>query len=479
MDRRYKSPPGGKIPLPFLYQPRQYQIPLFVAGERGIKRFCTVWHRRSGKDTTWLNFTIRAAYERVGTYIHLFPQLKRGRKVLWEGRNREGMPFLSHIPQQLIKRKREDEMMIELRNGSVWRIEGQENLDSVVGMNPIGIVYSEFSQQRRAAWDLVRPILNENGGWAAFNFTPRGRLHHSYELYQMALTEPDWYASLLTVEETRRDAPGEDGSAVITLEDIAKEQRQGLREALMRQEYYCDFNVGSTLQFIPVDYIQAAVARVRTEYPWAPVIMGIDVGRNRDRAVLLVRQGGMILASLTLHPQQLAHNPSAEIVGWLGRYVQEYQPDAIFVDGVGIGVGVIDLARLRGYSVQPVLGNATSLNAAYFNLRAYMWGEMREWVRTIGQLERPRDTVLEAELQWPQWRWKGDKEWLTPKDELEGETDDEMEYVSPDEADALALTFAAPVSPRVRQQRGPWVASGMDFDPVGGALVASGMNYEL
>lgn len=430
-----------------------------------MTRFLTVWHRRSGKDTSWLNFTVREAVQRVGTYIHLFPQLKRGRKILWEGRNREGMPFLEHFPAAFVKRKREDEMMIEFLNQSVWRIEGQENLDSVVGMNPLGIVYSEFSQQRRAAWDLVRPILNENGGWAGFNFTPRGRLHHSYELYQTALQDPTWYSSLLTVDETRRDGDGEDGSRIITAEQIEAERRQGLREPLIRQEYYCDFNAGSALQFIPVEYIDAAKQRTREEFPWAPTILGIDVGRNRDRAVLVVRRGGQLVVRLVLHPYQLAHNPSDEIVGWLGRYVTEYRPDAIFVDGVGIGAGVVDLARLRGYAVQSVLGNSASLHPKYFNLRAYMWGEMREWLRTVGQLELPRDTTLEAELQWPQWRWKQDREWLTPKDELE-QGEDESDSVSPDEADALALTFAAPVSPRVRDRARPLVAAGIDFDPM-------------
>lgn len=455
-----------RIQIPYRFQPRSYQLPVFTAREMGTTRFTTVWHRRSGKDTGWLNFTAREAVQRVGTYIHLFPQLKRGRKILWEGRNRDGMPFLEHFPPGLVKRKREDEMMMELHNGSIWRIEGQENIDAVVGMNPIGIVYSEASQMRQAAWDLVRPILDENGGWAAFNYTPRGRLHWSFELYQRAVQDPDWYATLLTVDDTRRDAPGEDGARIITPAMIERARREGMREPLIRQEYYCDFNVGSALQFIPVEYIAAAKARTREAFPWAPTIMGIDVGRNRDRAVLMVRRGGQILASMVLHPYQLAHNPSEEIVGWLGRYVSEYHPDAIFIDGVGIGAGVVDLARLRGYSVQSVLGNSASLHPKYYNLRAYMWGEMREWLRTIGQLELPRDSTLEAELQWPQWRWKGDKEWLTPKDELEGNEDDEYGYVSPDQADALASTFAGPVAPQIVGLFQPLVAAGVDFDPM-------------
>jgi hypothetical protein len=308
------------IQLPHRYEPRSYQLPLWQAFDAGTRRFVTVWHRRSGKDTTWLNLTIRAMYQRVGTYVHLFPQLKRGRKILWDGRNRDGMPFLDHFPAPLVKSKNEAEMQVELLNGSIWRIDGMEHLDSIVGSNPVGIVFSEYSQMKSAAWDLTRPILLENDGWAAFNFTPRGR-NHAFELYQMALTNPDWYCSLLTVEDTRRDAPGENGLPIITPTMLDAERREGMREALLLQEYYCSFEAGSALQFIPAEYVQASVSREPIGYAWAPKIVGVDVGRNRDRAVIVLRQGGRLLEKMVLHPHQMADNPTEHIRGWLSRLI--------------------------------------------------------------------------------------------------------------------------------------------------------------
>lgn len=429
-----------------------------------VKRAVTVWHRRSGKDTTWLNLTIAMMPQRVGTYIHLFPELKRGRKILWEGKNRDGMPFLEHFPPGFVKRKREDEMLIECVNGSAWRVEGVENLNSVVGMNPIGIVYSEFSQMRPGIRDLISPILDENGGWEAYNFTPRGR-NHAFDLYQMARQAPDWYASLLTVDDTRRDAPGEDGGRVITPEQIDQRRREGAREPWILQEYFCSFEAGSALQFIPPDYVQTALAREALPAGWAPMVAGVDVGRNRDRAVILLRQGGLLLEKLVLHPYQLAFNPTEILCGRLARLIEAYHPAAVFVDGVGIGAGVVDRMHSLGYTVLSVLGNSAPPDPAYVNLRAYMWGQMREWLRTEGCLDRTRDQTLAAELQWPQWRWKGDKEWLTPKDELEGD-DDQLEYASPDEADALSLTFAAPVTPRAQADRRPGRQAELDYDPL-------------
>ena len=179
-----------------------------------VKRAVTVWHRRSGKDTTWLNLTVGKMMQRVGTYLHLYPELKRGRKSMWDAINRNGMKFLDHFPPSFVKKRNESEMQIECVNGSIWKIEGVENLDSVVGSNPVGVVFSEFSQMKPAAGDLIRPILAENDGWAGFNFTPRGK-NHAYELYNMALHNPDWFASLLTTNDTRRDGPEEDGSPVV------------------------------------------------------------------------------------------------------------------------------------------------------------------------------------------------------------------------------------------------------------------------
>ena len=71
-----------------------------------------------------------------------------------------------------------------------------------VGINPVGCVFSEFSLQDPKTWAFTRPILRENGGWAIFNFTPRGK-NHAYELYLMAKNNPDWFCQKLTIDDTK------------------------------------------------------------------------------------------------------------------------------------------------------------------------------------------------------------------------------------------------------------------------------------
>jgi hypothetical protein len=81
----------------------------------------------------------------------------------------------------------------------------------------------------------------ESGGIAIFNFTPKGK-NHAYDLYQYALTDPEWFTDVRTIDETRRDAEGEDGSRIVTAEQITALRSRGVAEEILQQEYYCSFD---------------------------------------------------------------------------------------------------------------------------------------------------------------------------------------------------------------------------------------------
>ena len=158
------------IPLPFNYSPRDYQMPFWAAMERGCKRAVLVWHRRTGKDKSCLNFLIREMSKRVGNYFYTFPEFAQGRAVLWDGIDRDGFKFLDHFPPEFIKSKNETEMKIECVNCSTFQIIGTDRFDKKIGANPMGIVFSEYSLQDPDVWGFFRPILAENNGWAIFNY---------------------------------------------------------------------------------------------------------------------------------------------------------------------------------------------------------------------------------------------------------------------------------------------------------------------
>ena len=206
-----------------------------------------MWHRRSGKDKTHFNLIVKKAFERIGGYYYLFPTYRQGKKIIWDGIDGDGMKFLDHIPPHTIKRKNNTEMFIELINGSIIQIVGMDNVDLILGTNPVGCVFGEFSLQDPRGWQLLRPILKENNGFAIFQFTPRGQ-NHGYKILQVAKkmikraqekgVKPKWFSQVLTVDDTIRD----DGTPVFTKEDIEEERAEGMPEELIQQEYYCSFN---------------------------------------------------------------------------------------------------------------------------------------------------------------------------------------------------------------------------------------------
>lgn len=226
---------NNKITLPYNFEPRWYQIPLMNAICGGkYKRAVVVWHRRAGKDKTLINITAVMSQMRVGSYYYFLPELKQAKKIVWDGIDREGFKFLNHFPDAIIEGKNEAELKIKFKNGSLFQLVGSDRFDSSMGTNPVGCVFSEFALQNPQGWNYIRPILRENGGWAIFNSTPRGK-NHLYDLHMMAKDNPSWFGQILTVRDTK----------VLTEEEIQEERDAGMDEGLIQQEFYCSFSAST------------------------------------------------------------------------------------------------------------------------------------------------------------------------------------------------------------------------------------------
>ena len=135
------------------------------------------WHRRAGKDNFLFNLIAYMTTQRKGMYWHAFPELKQGRKAIWEGFTREGQKTLDYIPQALRQDVNQQELRINLSTGSTYMIVGGADPDSNLGAGPLGIGFSEYSMMNPKMWDLISPMLGENEGWALFISTPRGHNH--------------------------------------------------------------------------------------------------------------------------------------------------------------------------------------------------------------------------------------------------------------------------------------------------------------
>lgn len=275
------------IQLPNNWAPRDYQKRAWAYLEGGGDRCVTVWHRRAGKDEVGLHWTAVSAFERIGAYWHMLPSANQARKAIWDAVNpRTGKRRIDEaFPEAIRKNTRDNEMFLRFKNNSTWQVVGSDNYDSLVGSPPIGVVFSEYALAKPQAWDFIRPILAENGGWAIFPYTARGR-NHGADLYEMARVNEKWFAELLTVDDT----------GVISPEIIEEERASGMSEDMIQQEYYCSFDsavVGSYYGRLLNELEQQGRIGSVPYNPSALVTTGWDLGYNDATAIWFAQIVGL------------------------------------------------------------------------------------------------------------------------------------------------------------------------------------------
>ena len=223
------------ITIPYKYEAREYQKDFWLAvQDKPASRAIIVWPRRHGKDKTMINALLIQMLKRVANYYYVFPEFNQGRKALWDNLDSNGFKTMDHIPQELRKRTDQQQMLIELYNGSIFQIIGASDINRIVGTNPAGIVFSEYSLMSPNIIGFLLPIVVENKGFMWFNFTPRGD-NHARTLYQQGIKN-GWFVSYLTARDAGQFSEQE-------LDEIRKEYK-GLYgdERLFNQEFMCSFD---------------------------------------------------------------------------------------------------------------------------------------------------------------------------------------------------------------------------------------------
>jgi len=311
----------------------------------GFKRAVIVWHRRSGKDLTILaGVVVPKMLERKGTYFYIFPTYSQGKKALWDGIDRDGVKILDRIPEVLIAKKNETEMRLELKNGSALQVIGCENIDNIVGTNPVGVVFSEYPIAKAIAWDYIRPILAENGGWAIFDFTPRG-MNHGWKILQQAKENDAWFYQLLTVDDT----------GAISKEALAEEQAQ-MPEDLYLQEYYLKFIDGAGTFFRHLEpciyddkYEQEKSKRFNIE-PGKVFRLGVDLAKYQDFTVITP----IDLTTFKVGPQEVFNRIDYTLQkARIESQHYRYNKAEITLDSTGVGEPIYDDLNSAKIPVRP------------------------------------------------------------------------------------------------------------------------------
>lgn len=234
-------------------------------------------------------------------------------------------------------------------------------------------------------------------------------------------------------------------------------------------------------QFISGEMVRAAMDPGRDIQAsiFDPLIMGVDVAREgADMSVIRFRRGR---DARSIPPIKMRIPDTMKVASRVLAAFEEHHPDAVFIDIGGPGAGVVDRCRQLGL---PVIGVAFGARAdgyktddgvseTCFNKRAELWTLMKSWAAR-GMLDN--DDKLFEGMTAPLYSYRG----LAGIDALLLERKSDMRargLESPDDADALALTFAHPVQPRDHTStivgRGRDRGHTSDYQPMAGAWAIS------
>lgn len=259
-----------EITLPNGWVPRPYQMPAWKYLANGGKRAVLVWHRRAGKDDVALHLAACRSMQRPATYWHMLPEATQARRAIWEAVNpHTGKRRIDEaFPQPLRTKERNNEMFLGFAGGSTWQVVGSDNFNSLVGSPPAGVVFSEYALADPQSWGFISPILRENGGWACFISTPRGR-NHLHALFEYASNTEGWYAERLAANDTGAFTNPQ-------LYEIEAEYKATFGpehgQSLFEQEYLCSWDAAVLGAYYGRLLLEAEQDKRITTLPYDPVL---------------------------------------------------------------------------------------------------------------------------------------------------------------------------------------------------------------
>jgi len=164
--------------IPFHRQKlRPYQTDIVLAyNDPSIAELLLIIARRGGKTTTvFSECVVPDLVREKQTIVLVYPTAKMGFRNFWTNIENDGFKTIEHIPKELIARQSntEDDMRIELINGSVFMVLGAGNAEALRGANGKKYIFDEFADQFIEAVNVVAPIVEANGGKMVYMGTPK------------------------------------------------------------------------------------------------------------------------------------------------------------------------------------------------------------------------------------------------------------------------------------------------------------------
>lgn len=315
--------------------------------------------------------------------------------------------------------------------GQLW---SEENPDAFAGVhNPYGVLveYDEASGIPQPIFDVTEGFFTEpvlDRYWVVTS-NPRRNSGGFYDCFHTH--KKFWKLRQLD----SRTVEGTDQSLFARMIE-----QYGIDSDTVRVEVLGQFPAQGNRQFISSRVAEGAQRRDVPPDPYAPLIMGVDIARyGNDATVLRWRQGR---DARSYHPQKFKGLDNMAAATKIAEWIDKTKPDAVNIDA-GNGTGVIDRLRELRYAVNEIWFGSESDHKEWANKRTEMWAKMREW---LGGGAIDGDPNLFRDLTAPEYDFFGkakDAVMLESKESLKGRG-----LPSPDDGDALALTFAKNIARR-------------------------------
>ena len=333
-----------------------------------------------------------------------------------------------------------------------WRVDAitwsENNTEAIAGLHNKGrrafALFDEASSIADGVWETIEGALTDAGTelfWLAFGNPTRttGRFRECFAGGRFAHRWQPLQIDSRSVSMTNK------AQIATWVHDYGEDSD------FVRVRVKGEFPRSGSMQFIDGERVQHAVERELFKDPTAALVMGVDIARHgEDHTVIRFRRG---LDARSIPPVKFRIPDLMVVASRVIELANSHEPDAVFVDGTGIGWGVVDrLGQLGCWAMRGVdfsLGadrtDGVQARVRYANKRAEMWGYMKEWCK-VGCL--PDDRDLRADLTNVEYGYdKSDAILLERKRDMR-----RRGLASPDDGDALALTFAYPVERRNYQQ---------------------------
>ncbi len=288
------------------------------------------------------------------------------------------------------------------------------------------VLFDEASAIDPIIWEVVNGAMSTEGSmWIAFG-NPTQNSGGFYDCFKR--NRKYWYTEQISSWD----------SEMVNRQWLEQMRDQwGEDDDRYRIRVSGQFPSQSVFQFISLKLVEAAAARVihPKQIEGMPLIMGVDVARQGDDDSVIVLRQGLLVREIERH-HGLNTVELADVVAQ--RYAM-WQPDGCFVDGVGIGAGVVDILQTKlKVPVVEVQAGSKSTKNIYNNKRTEMWGDMKEWLEAGASIP-DKDQALIDDLIGPMYDYG-----VNGKMKLERKKDMKLRGVaSPDAADAISMTFCS------------------------------------